>query len=422
MPTRTTLKSTDPEIAELIAREEVRQDQCIRLIPSENYASHAVMEATGSVLTNKYSEGYPGKRYYEGQQCIDPMESLAVERARALFHVEHANVQPYSGSPANQAVYLALLQPGDTVMGLSLPFGGHLTHGWKVNFSGITYRAVQYEVDPEAHRIDLNQVRELALKERPKLIFTGGTAYPRTWDFQGFADIAQEVGAVLVADIAHIAGLIAGGAHPSPVPHAPIVTSTTHKTLRGPRGGMILSTTEYARALDRAVFPGLQGGPHNHTTAAIAVALKEAGTEAFAAYASQVVKNAKVLADGLQASGFCLVSGGTDNHLILIDTTVGAGERPSVNGKPAAKALDKAGLECNYNTIPFDPRKPFDPSGVRIGTPAITSRGMKEPEMKQIAGWIHRALVHSEDDGALGKIHAEVRALCEGFPSPGIRV
>jgi len=422
MSTRTSLKSTDPEIAELIAREEARQDRCIRLIPSENYASRAVMEATGSVLTNKYSEGYPGKRYYEGQQLIDPIESLAVERAKSLFGVEHANVQPYSGSPANQAVYLALLQPGDTVMGLSLPFGGHLTHGWKVNFSGITYRAVQYEVDSEAHRIDLNRVRELALKERPKLIFTGGTAYPRFWDFEGFASIAREVGAVLVADIAHIAGLIAGGAHPSPVPHAPIVTSTTHKTLRGPRGGMILSTAEYARALARAVFPGLQGGPHNHTTAAIAVALKEAGTEAFAAYARQIVKNAKVLADELQARGFRLISGGTDNHLILIDTTVGAGERPPVNGKPAAKALDKAGLECNYNTIPFDPRKPFDPSGVRMGTPAVTSRGMKEPEMALIADWIDRALVRSGDDEALGKIGAEVRSLCEGFPSPGIRV
>jgi glycine hydroxymethyltransferase len=416
------LKSTDPEIAELIAREEVRQDRCVRLIPSENYASRAVMEATGSVLTNKYSEGYPGKRYYEGQQFIDPVERLAVERATSLFGVEHANVQPYSGSPANQAVYLALLEPGDTVMGLSLPFGGHLTHGWKVNFSGITYRAVQYEVDSETHRIDLNRVRELALKERPKLIFTGGTAYPRIWDFEGFATIAQEVGAVLVADMAHIAGLIAGGAHPSPVPHAPIVTSTTHKTLRGPRGGMILSTAEYARALDRAVFPGLQGGPHNHTTAAIAVALKEAGTAAFAEYARQVVKNAKVLAEELQARGFRLISGGTDNHLILIDTTVGAGDRPGVNGKPAAKALDKAGLECNYNAIPFDPRKPFDPSGLRIGTPAVTSRGMKEPEMARIADWMDRALVHGDDDPALEKIGAEVQALCEGFPSPGIRV
>jgi glycine hydroxymethyltransferase len=272
------LERVDPEIAALIRKEEERQSRSIRLIPSENYASRAVLEATGSVLTNKYSEGYARKRYYEGQEFIDPIEELAVGRAKALFGAEHANVQPYSGSPANQAVYFALLKPGDTVMGLSLPFGGHLTHGWNVNFSGITYRAVQYELDPMTHRIDLDRVLELARKERPKLIFTGGTAYPRIWDFEAFARIAREVDAVLVADMAHIAGLIAGGVHPSPVPHAAIVTSTTHKTLRGPRGGMILSRNEYAKALDRAVFPGLQGGPHNHTTAAIAVALKEAGS------------------------------------------------------------------------------------------------------------------------------------------------
>jgi len=416
------LTRTDPEIAQLIRDEETRQDLTIRLIPSENYASRAVMEATGTVLTNKYSEGYPGKRYYEGQQNIDPIETLAIERAKALFGVQHANVQPYSGSPANQAVYLALLKPGETVMGLSLPFGGHLTHGWKVNFSGITYRSVQYELDPVTHRVDLDRVRELALRERPRLLFTGGTAYPRTWDFEGFAAIAREVGAVLVADIAHIAGLIAGGAHPSPLPHAPIVTTTTHKTLRGPRGGMILSTTEHATVLDRAVFPGLQGGPHNHTTAGIAVALKEAAAPSFAEYAHQIVRNAKALAAELLARGFRLISGGTENHLILIDTTAGAGERPGVNGKPAARALDKAGLETNYNTIPFDPRKPFDPSGVRIGTPSVTSRGMKEPQMQQIAEWMQRALVHAGDDAALAKIRAEVAALCKSFPPPGIRI
>lgn len=418
----TALQSVDPQIAELIREEEVRQDRCIRLIPSENYASRAVMEATGTVLTNKYSEGYPGKRYYEGQQLIDQIETLAIDRARTLFGVEHVNVQPYSGSPANQAVYLALLKPGDTVMGLSLPFGGHLTHGWKVNFSGITYRAVQYELDPATQRVDLDRVRELALKERPKVIFTGGTAYPRLWDFAGFAAIAKEIDAVLVGDIAHIAGLVAGGAHPSPVGHAQIVTTTTHKTLRGPRGGMIMTTAAHAQAIDRAVFPGLQGGPHNHTTAGIAVALKEAATPEFKAYAHQIVKNARALAEDLLARGFRLVSGGTENHLILIDSTVGAGERPAINGKPAAKALDKAGLECNYNTIPFDPRKPFDPSGVRIGTPAVTSRGMREPQMKKIADWMHRALVHASNEPQLAKIRAEVAEMCESFPPPGIRV
>jgi len=422
MSPRPALEATDPAIADLIRREEIRQERCIRLIPSENYASRAVMEATGTVLTNKYSEGYPGKRYYEGQENIDPIETLAIDRAKKLFGVEHANVQPYSGSPANAAVYLALLKPGDTVMGLSLPFGGHLTHGWKVNFSGITYRSVQYEVDAVSHRIDLDRVRELARAEKPKLIFTGGTAYPRVWDFEGFAEIAKEVDAVLVADIAHIAGLIAGGAHPTPVSRAAIVTTTTHKTLRGPRGGMILSTAAYATALDRAVFPGLQGGPHNHTTAGIAVALEEASRPAFREYASQIVANAKALAGELIARGFRLISGGTDNHLILIDTTAGHGKRPSVNGKPAARALAAAGLECNYNTIPFDKRKPFDPSGVRIGTPSVTSRGMKEPEMRRIGEWMDRALTHAGDAAALEKIRAEAAELAEAFPCPGIRI
>ena len=371
------LEQVDPTIAQLVRQEEIRQASSIRLIPSENYASSAVMEATGSVLTNKYSEGYPGRRYYQGQEFIDQIERLARDRAKELFGAEHANVQPYSGSPANAAVYLALLEPGDTVMGLSLPFGGHLTHGWKVNFSGIQYRSVQYEVDPTTHLVDLDLIAETARKERPKVIFTGGTAYPRVWDFEAFATIAREIDAVLVADIAHIAGLVAAGVHPSPIPHAPVITSTTHKTLRGPRGGLILCTKEYARPLDRAIFPGLQGGPHNHTTAALAVALAEAKTDTFRHYAEQIVKNAKALAEALLGHGFKLISGGTDNHLILIDTTQGTGDRAAVPGKPAAQTLEKAGIECNYNTVPFEPRKPFDPSGIRIGTPAVTSCAMK---------------------------------------------
>jgi len=411
------LAAVDPEIHALILAEARRQDEFIRLIPSENYTSQAVMEATGSILTNKYSEGYPGRRYYEGQDYIDQIETIAIQRAKALFGVQHANVQPYSGSPANQAVYLALVKPGDRVMGLGLPFGGHLTHGWNVNFSGIYYQAVQYDVDPNTHVVDLNRVESLARATRPRIIICGGTAYPRTWDFEGFATVAKAVGAILVADIAHIAGLVAAGVHPSPFPHAPIATSTTHKTLRGPRGGMVLSDGTHAKEIDRAVFPGLQGGPHNHTTAAIAVALKEAATEEFKRYARQVVANAKALAAALLERGFRLISGGTDNHLILIDVTP-----RGINGKPAAQALHKAGIECNYNTIPFDPRKPFDPSGVRIGTPSITSRGMTEREMPQIAEWIDRAIACADDDAALAAIKAEVAEFCRAFPAPGIRV
>lgn len=411
------LAATDPEIHALIEQEDRRQFESIRLIASENYASAAVMEATGSALANKYSEGYPGKRYYEGQQFVDQIETIAIDRARALFGAAHANVQPYSGSPANQAVYLALLDHGDTVMGLGLPFGGHLTHGWKVNFSGIQYRAVQYEVDPETHRVDLDRVAALAREARPKMILCGATAYPRSWDFAGFAEIAASVGAVLVADIAHIAGLVAGGAHPSPFPHAQVVTTTTHKTLRGPRGGMILSDGTHARALDRAVFPGLQGGPHDHTTAAIAVALREASTEEFKRYAHQVVANAKALADELRARGLRLISGGTDNHLLLIDVTP-----RGITGKPAAKALNRAGIECNYNTIPFDPRKPMDPSGLRLGTPAITTRGMRESDMSAVAAWIDRVLDAAGDEGMLDTIRAEVAEFCRAFPAPGIRI
>ncbi len=411
------LRKTDPQIAGLIEAEERREHEKIRLIPSENYVSHAVLAATGSVLTNKYSEGYAGKRYYEGQQLIDPIETLAIDRAKALFGAEHANVQPYSGSPCNLAVYLAFAAPGDTIMGMSLPSGGHLTHGWNVSVTGKWFRSVQYGVRRDTGRIDYDQVRDLAREERPKIIWAGGTAVPRFIDFNYFAEIAREVGAIFAADVAHIAGLIAGGAHPSPVPVADAVTTTTHKTLRGPRGAMFVSKAEHASALDKAVFPGLQGGPHNHTTAAIAVALNEAAQPPFREYAHQVVANAKALARALADRGFELVSGGTDNHLILIDLT-----NKGVPGKVAAKALDRAGIELNYNTVPFDPRKPFDPSGVRIGTPAITSRGMKEPEMAEIGAWIDKVVSAPDDDGLAERIAGEIRELCARFPAPGIRV
>jgi glycine hydroxymethyltransferase len=406
----------DPEIAALINSEARRQFEKVRLIPSENYVSVAVLEAAGTVLTNKYSEGYPGRRYYEGQQFIDPIETLAARRAEALFGIDHANVQPYSGSPANLAVYLAFLAPGETVMGMALPMGGHLTHGWPVSATGKWFRSVQYGVRADTGRVDLDQVRELALAERPKLIFCGGTAIPRTIDFPAFAEIAAEVGAVLVADIAHIAGLVAGGAHPSPVGHAGVITTTTHKTLRGPRGAMIMTTAEHASAVDKAVFPGLQGGPHNHTTAAIAVALREAAQPAFSSYAHQVVANGQALAAALLDRGYALVSGGTDNHLILIDLTP-----QGIAGKPAAKALDRAGIEVNYNTVPFDPRRPFDPSGIRIGTPAITTRGLGESHMTQIAAWMDEAITAAakDDDPVIERIAGEVRELLAGFPMPG---
>jgi glycine hydroxymethyltransferase len=409
------LAAADPQIAELIAAEERRQADKIRLIASENYVSRAVLEATGTVLTNKYSEGYAGKRYYEGQQVIDQVETLAIERAKALFGIEHANVQPYSGSPANLAVYLALAAPGDTIMGMGLAAGGHLTHGHTVSVTGKWFRAVQYGVRKEDGRVDLDEVRDLAKRERPKLIFCGGTAIPRTIDFPAFAEIAREVDAVLVADIAHIAGLVAGGAHPSPVGHAEVVSTTTHKTLRGPRGAMLLSDAEHATALDKAVFPGLQGGPHNHTTAAIAVALHEAAQPAFRDYAHQIVANAKALATALTERGFDLVSGGTDNHLILVDLT-----SKQTPGKPVAQALDRAGIVLNYNAVPFDPRKPFDPSGIRLGTAAVTSRGMREPEMERIAAWMDEVVQRLDDEARLGEIAGEVRELCTGFPAPGI--
>jgi glycine hydroxymethyltransferase len=408
------LAATDPEVDRLVEAEAQRQFEKIRLIPSENYVSMAVLEATGSVLTNKYSEGYPGRRYYEGQQIVDPLERLAVDRAKALFGVDHANVQPYSGSPANLAVYFAFARPGDTVMGMSLPHGGHLTHGWSVSATGSWFRSVQYGVRKDTGRVDMDEVRDLALAERPKLIFCGGTAIPRIIDFPAFAEIAREVGAILVADIAHIAGLIAGGAHPSPVGHAQVISTTTHKTLRGPRGAMLMSDAEHAKALDKAVFPGLQGGPHNHTTAAIAVALKEASDASFRDYANAVVANAKALADALLDRGFDLVSGGTDNHLILADLT-----NKGIGGKPAAKALDLAGIELNYNTVPFDPRKPFDPSGIRIGTPAVTTRGLGVEHMPLVADWMDRAVKAVGDDVAIEKIADEVRDLMANYPMAG---
>ena len=410
------LVAADPEVARLVQLELERQEQTLCLIPSENHASRAVLEAMGTVFANKYSEGYAGRRYYEGQQVIDVLEPLAIERAKQLFGVAHANVQPYSGSPANLAVYLAFLEPGDTVMGMALPMGGHLTHGWSASVTGKWFRPVQYGVRRETGRVDLDEVRALALAERPKLIFCGGTAIPRTIDFAAFAAVADEVGAVLVADIAHIAGLIAGGAHPSPVGHAPVISTTTHKTLRGPRGAMLMCDEAHAAAIDRAVFPGLQGGPHDHTTAAIAVALGEALQPDFSSYAHQIVANAATLAGDLAERGFDLVSGGTDNHLLLIDLT-----SKGIPGKPAARALDRAGLTLNYNTVPFDPRKPFDPSGIRLGTPAITTRGMRENEMHLLAGWIDEGVeaARREDDAAIARLGGRVRELCEAFPIPG---
>jgi glycine hydroxymethyltransferase len=410
------IDASDPQIAELINDEARRQAEKMRLIPSENYVSLAVLEAVGTVLTNKYSEGYPGKRYYEGQQFIDPIESIAIERAKTLFGAEHANVQPYSGSPANLAVYLAFAQPGDTIMGMALPMGGHLTHGAGVSVSGRWFNSVQYGVRHDTGRVDLDEVRDLALQERPKILFAGGTAIPRTIDFPAFAAIAEEAGAVLVADIAHIAGLIAGGAHPSPVGYAPVITTTTHKTLRGPRGAMILTDATRASAINKAVFPGLQGGPHNHTTAGIAVALREAAQPSFRTYATQVVANGAALASALTERGFDLISGGTDNHLLLVDLT-----SKGIGGKPAAKALDRAGIELNFNTVPFDQRRPFDPSGIRLGTPAITTRGLTQQHMPQLAVWIDEAInaALKDDEAALDRIALEIRDLLAAFPVPG---
>jgi glycine hydroxymethyltransferase len=415
--TQPTLAQTDPEISELIQHEAQRQHDVVRLIPSENYASRAVLEAGGSVLNNKYSEGYPGKRYYQGQHNIDAVESIAVTRIKRLFGADHANVQPYSGSPANLAVYLAFLNPGDVTMGLGLPAGGHLTHGWNVSITGKYFNAIQYGVRESDHLIDFDQIAKLARENKPKLLWCGTTAYPRVLDFDRFAEIAREVGAILVADIAHISGLVAAGAHPSPIGKAEVVTSTTHKTLRGPRGGMILCDEKHAKAIDRAVFPGLQGGPHNSAIAALAVAAKEASTEEFKRYAHRVVENARVMAEGLASRGVALVTGGTDTHLILADLTP-----KNVAGKPAAVALEHAGIVCNYNSVPFDKRKPFDPSGIRLGTPAITSRGMGPDEMKRIASWIADVIEHVDDTALHARIKGEVKEMCSHFPAPGIEI
>ena len=412
------LSSLDKDVFDLLQKEEARQRTTLKMIPSENYVSKAVLQASASIFTNKYSEGYPGKRYYEGQQYVDVLESLCIQRAKNLFGVDHANVQPYSGSPANLAVYFAFCEPGDSILGMGLPMGGHLTHGWpKITLSGKYFRSLAYGVTRETGLIDMNQVWDLAKSHRPKIIWCGGSAYPRTIDFASFADVARSVGAVLVADVAHISGLIAGRAHPSFVGHADVVTTTTHKTLRGPRGGMILCSQEHAQRIDRAVFPGVQGGPHNHTTAALAVALYEASLPDFSRYAHQVVKNAKRLAHELIELGYDLVSGGTDNHLILVDLT-----RQQMSGKQAASVLDMAGIETNCNSIPYDTRKPMDPSGVRLGTPAVTSRGLTEDDMVFIAKVFHRAIQSylSKNTEEIGQIKKEVEDFLSAYPVPGL--
>ena len=409
------LRMTDPQVAELIELEARRQASVLRMIPSENYASAAVMAATGSVLTNKYSEGYPSRRYYQGQQYIDRVEQLAVERAKALFGAEHANVQPYSGSPANMAVYLGLLGTSGRVMGMDLAAGGHLTHGAKVSFSGSFYEVATYGVCKADGSIDYDSIISQARSFRPRLIFCGASSYPRVIDFARFAEIAREVGAWLVADISHISGLCITGLHPHPLPHADVVTTTTHKLLRGPRGGMILCRAELGPRIDKAVFPGIQGGPHNHVTAAIAVALKEAEGEDYRRYCEQVVANAKALAEGLVAEGFRLVTGGTDNHLVLMDATA-----LGTTGKALAEALERAGIVANANKIPFDPRPAHDPSGLRMGTPAVTSRGMREEEMRLIAKWVAQVARAGGDERVVARVRAEVEQLCSAFPAPGI--
>lgn len=408
------LQKTDPAVAELVAKEEFRQASVLRLIPSENYASAAVMEAAGSCLANKYSEGYAHQRYYQGQEYIDAVEDLAVSRAKQFFSAEHANVQPYSGSPANAAAYLAVLRPGDKVMGMDLAAGGHLTHGAKVSFSGKFYQIMSYGLSPETNQIDYGALEKAALEYGPKLVVAGASSYPRVVDFAAIAKIAKKAGALFMADISHISGLCATGCHPHPFPHADIVTTTTHKMLRGPRGGLILCKKELAAAIDKAVFPGMQGGPHNQTTAAIAVALKEAMTPGYTAYCKQVVANCKLLAQRLMEQGIELVTGGTDNHLCLIDAT-GLG----LSGNGLAVAMEKAGLVANSNKIPFDPRPANDPSGVRLGTCAITSRGMKEPEMELLAGFIVK-VARDQSPENLDKIRAQVAELCRHFPAPGL--
>jgi len=409
----TALEQYDPQIYELLRQEEALESGTIRLIPSENYVSKAVMLASGSCLTNRYSEGYPGRRYYEGQQVTDLIERVAQQRAKKLFKADHANVQPYSGSVANLAAYAALIQPGDMIMGMSLKHGGHLTHGWNVSLTSKFYKSVSYPVNTETGRLDFDLIEKLANEHHPKVIISGATAYPREIDFEIFGQIAKKVGAYHVSDIAHIAGLVVAGIHKSPVPYADIVSTTTHKTLRGPRGGMLLCKAELAEKVDRAVFPGLQGGPHMHTLTAIAVALAEADTPEFVDYAKQIVKNAKALAEKLMEYGFNLMTGGTDNHLILIDLR-GKG----IRGKKMAKALDRARIVSNYNTVPGDPAPPADPSGLRMGTPAITSRGMKEEECRQIAGFINRVAENIDNESVIEQVGREALLLCSQFPVP----
>jgi glycine hydroxymethyltransferase len=405
------LYEADPQIAAAIDNETRRQHEGLELIASENFVSEAVLEAAGSVFTNKYAEGYPGKRYYGGCEFSDVVENLARDRAKQLFGAEHANVQPHAGSQANMEAYAAVLQPGDTILGLNLAHGGHLTHGHHLNFSGKTYKIVPYGVTKETETIDYDALEKLAEEHRPKLIIGGGSAYPRTIDFARMRQIADKVGALFLVDMAHFAGLVAGGAHPSPVPHAHIVTSTTHKTLRGPRSGMILSKAEFAQAIDKVVFPGMQGGPLMHIIAAKAICFQEAMQPEFRHYAGQVVANAKVLAETLAAEGFRIISGGTDTHLMLVDVF-----SKGMLGSEAEKALGDAGITVNKNAIPFDVNPPLKPSGIRIGTPALTTRGMKEAEMRQVGRWIADALLHRTDAEVLTKIRREVLGLCETFP------
>jgi glycine hydroxymethyltransferase len=408
------LKHADPDLHRLVVAEAQRQEDQLEMIASENFASHAVVQAMGTVLTNKYAEGLPGKRYYGGCEVVDEVERLAQERVMRLFGAEHANVQPHSGAQANMAVYFALLEPGDTILGMNLSEGGHLTHGSPVNFSGRFYNVVAYGVREDDHRIDYGRLRDTAMRERPKVIIAGASAYPRTIDFEVFGEIARECGAKLVVDMAHIAGLVATGHHPSPVPHADVVTSTTHKTLRGPRGGVILAREEHAKAVDKQVFPGIQGGPLMHVIAAKAVAFAEALRPDFRDYSGRVIENAQALAEGLVERGFNLVSGGTDNHLLLIDL-----RNRGITGKDAEKALDRAGITVNKNTVPGETESPFVTSGVRIGTPALTTRGLGTTEMRVIAGLIEAALAARGDEKGADEVRDSVRDLCSRFPLYG---
>jgi glycine hydroxymethyltransferase len=408
------LKSTDPQIFEAIEQESRREEDGLELIASENYTSKAVLEAQGSIMTNKYAEGYPGKRYYGGCMYVDKAEALAIERACKLFGAEAANVQPHSGSSANMGVYLALLQPGDTILGMDLSHGGHLTHGSPVNFSGKLFRATHYGLSPDTHRLDYNIIRETAKREKPKMIVAGASAYPRIIDFEAFKSIADEVGAKLVVDMAHIAGLVAAGLHPSPIPYADYTTTTTHKTLRGPRGGMILCSQANLKAINSLIFPGIQGGPLEHVIAAKAVSFHEALQPEFKTYQQRVIENARVLAEALTGAGFGLVTGGTDNHLMLVDLSQSLDGQ--ITGKDAEAWLDLAGITVNKNTVPNEKRSPFVTSGIRIGTPAMTTRGLGTGEMKQVAAWIKQALEAKGDAGKLERIRGEVRELCHRFP------